>query len=154
MRPSNAWKWVKKLTLPNRDSSFEYPQHMYCLRKSFGLGPTPLVHPRPSDVNPVWYVSNILLLCLHANFQPKILTTALLRNLNIWPFSFEYPQHMYCLRKSFGLGPTPLVHPRPSDVNPVWYVSNILLLCLHANFQQKILTTALLRNLNIWPLTP
>ena len=33
--------------------------------------------------------------------------------------------------------------PRPSDWNPVWYVSYLLLFCLHAKFQQKILIIAL-----------
>ena len=32
---------------------------------------------------------------------------------------------------------------RPSNWNPVWYVSYLLLLCLHAKFQQKILIIAL-----------
>ena len=31
---------------------------------------------------------------------------------------------------------------RPSNWNPVWYVSYLLLLCLHAKFQQKILIIA------------
>ena len=44
--------------------------------------------------------------------------------------------------------------PRPSNQNPVWYVSYLLLLCLYAKFQQKILTIALvIAKLNIWPLT-
>ena len=32
--------------------------------------------------------------------------------------------------------------PRPSNWNPVWYVSYLLLLCLHAKFQQTILQIA------------
>ena len=45
-------------------------------------------------------------------------------------------------------GPHPLsppkgLGPRPSNWNPVWYVSYLLLLCLHAKYQQKILTIAL-----------
>ena len=44
--------------------------------------------------------------------------------------------------------PTPLSPPkglgiRPSNWNLVWYVSYLLLLCLHAKFQQKILIIAL-----------
>ena len=45
-------------------------------------------------------------------------------------------------------GPHPLsppngLRPRPSNCNPVWYVLYLLLLSLHAKFQQKILTIAL-----------
>ena len=41
------------------------------------------------------------------------------------------------------LSPPKGLGPRPSDWNPVWYVSYLLLLCLHAKFQQKILIIAL-----------
>ena len=47
------WPWPHSLSLPNR------------------LGP------RPSNWNSVWYVSYLLLLCLCAKFQQKILTIAL-----------------------------------------------------------------------------
>ena len=41
------------------------------------------------------------------------------------------------------LSPPNRLGPRPSNWNPVWYVSYLLLLCLYAKFQQKILTIAL-----------
>ena len=41
------------------------------------------------------------------------------------------------------LSPPNLLGPRPSNLNPVWYVSYLLLLRVHAKFQQKILTIAL-----------
>ena len=41
------------------------------------------------------------------------------------------------------LSPPNRLWPRPSNWNPVWYVSYLLLLCLHAKIQQKILTNAL-----------
>ena len=63
--------------------------------------------------------------------------------------SFHLMQHDHILKKfNFGLGPHPLSPPkglriRPSNWNPIWYVSYLLLLCLHAKFQQKILIIAL-----------
>ena len=56
-----------------------------------------------------------------------------------WPYSEKvefWPQpHPPSPPKGFGI--------RPSNWNPVWYVSYLLLLCLHAKFQQKILIIAL-----------
>ena len=50
--------------------------------------------------------------------------------------------NMSIFYKSFILAPAGL-WPRPSNWNPVWYVSYLLLLCLYTKFQQKIITIAL-----------
>ena len=60
-------------------------------------------------------------------------------------------QHDHILKKfNFGLGLDPLVHPTDSDPGlqteipfDMFHNSYLLLLCLHAKFQQKILTIAL-----------
>ena len=47
------------------------------------------------------------------------------------------------LASAHPLSPPNGLRPRPPNLNPVWNVSYRLLLCLHAKFQQEILTIAL-----------
>ena len=75
----------------------------------------------------------------------KIFATMLLQKLSalIWYATWPYSEKF-----NFGLGPHPRIPPQglgpmPSNYNTVWYVLYLLMLCLHAKFQQKILTIAL-----------
>ena len=69
-------------------------------------------------------------ICYH--FAASIVSFNFISNMTIFWKSLFWPRP-HPLSPPKGLGP------RPSNWNPVWYVSYLLLLCLHAKFQQKIL---------------
>ena len=69
------------MLLPASSALIWYATWPYSEKVQFWPGPCPLsppngLGPRPLDWNPVWYVSYLLLLCLHVKFQQKILTIA------------------------------------------------------------------------------
>ena len=61
----------------------------------------------------------------------------------IWYATWPYSEKVKFWPRPHPLSPPNRLGPRPSNWNPVWYVSYLLLLCLYAKFQQKILTIAL-----------
>ena len=75
----------------------------------------------------------------------KIFATTLLpaSSALIWFATWPYSEKVSFWPRPHPLSPPNGLGPRPSNWNPVCYVSYLLLLCLHAKFQQKILTIAL-----------
>ena len=75
----------------------------------------------------------------------KIFATMLLSASSalIWYATWPYSEKVKFWPQARPLSPPNGLGPRPSNWNPIWYVSYLLLLCLHAQFQQKILTIAL-----------
>ena len=75
----------------------------------------------------------------------KIFATMLLLKLSalIWYATWPYSEKVKFWPPPHPRSPPQGLGPMPSNWNSVWYVSYLLLLCLHAKFQQKILTIAL-----------
>ena len=74
----------------------------------------------------------------------KIIATMLLpaSSALIWYATWPYSEKSFFWPLPHPLSPPNGLRHRHSNWNPVWYVSNLLLLCLHAQFQLKILTIA------------